>query len=150
MSKHICRYRMYVHRSSDIEGVFIMSDDELKLVEEINGYNVRYGEVAGKHSEVYYELYRKDIEIISSDKSDIAVFERLFPGGIGFYFKSRWFDTERVYHEGYDAWYRGCSNVEDMLRDEYTQYNNGVFRDVFIEGYNEALEYNTKKPESQV
>lgn len=45
-------------------GVFAATDEE---VESIIGEEVSFGEIEGKHSEVYIEIDRDDFEVLSED-----------------------------------------------------------------------------------
>lgn len=45
-------------------GVFAATDEE---VESIIGKEVSFGEIEGKHSEVYIEIDRDDLEVLSED-----------------------------------------------------------------------------------
>jgi len=138
MGKKLCRYVLQMHRSSDIEGIFIMTDEELDLVKELNGHVIRYGEISGKHSNVKAELNMKDIKILSDKEEEIAFFERVLPNGTGFSFKEYWFCSEEAYDKGYDAemYYE---KVEDALKSQ-PLFDNKVMRESFINGFNDSRE----------
>jgi hypothetical protein len=140
MGKKLCRYVLGMHRSSDIEGVFVLTDEELEIIKELDGYEVYYGEIAGKHSEVTCELYIKDVEILADKEEEVAFFERILPHGAGFSFKGYWFDTDRAGEHGWDAGrHEGYETAEEALKD-YKKYDNSVMREHFVDGFNQGLE----------
>lgn len=61
----------------EVEGVFIASHDEL---ETVIGKEVYFGEILGKHSEVYGTVERDDVELISDDQDFIYKLEEVFKG----------------------------------------------------------------------
>ena len=65
-------------RSGDIGGLFIADKSE---IEAAYGRHVYLGEVLGKHSEVYGDLYQGDITIVSEDPVVVEVLLRLFEDG---------------------------------------------------------------------
>jgi hypothetical protein len=131
-----------MHRSSDIEGVFVLTDEELDAVKVLEGYEVYYGEISGKHSEVMVELRYKDIEILTDKEEEIAFFERILPHGAGFSFKGYWFNTDKAGEEGWDAGsmesYKDV-DAETALKD-FEMYDNAIMRKAFIDGFNQARE----------
>lgn len=134
MSKKICKYIIEMIFSSDIEGIFIMSEEQLKLVKKMKGREVRYGEIAGKHSEVVCELNYKDIEIVSCDEKEIEFFERLFPNGVGFKFLEYWFDTSMAYDDGYKSGFHENSTLKEAFK-KYKYYNNSFMSKAFEKGF---------------
>lgn len=56
-------------RMGDVEGLFICEQAEL---EQSYGKNVYFGEILGKHSEVYGTLNKADITIKSDDQDFIT------------------------------------------------------------------------------
>jgi len=64
-------------RSGDLDGLFIADKEAINLVV---GKNVYFGEVLGKHSEVYGKIGPTDIDIISEDQSVIQVLLDAFNG----------------------------------------------------------------------
>ena len=61
-------------RSGDLSGIFVA---DKASVERIIGKEVYFGEVLGKHSEVYGTIEAKDIELKSDDQAFIAQFEAI-------------------------------------------------------------------------
>jgi hypothetical protein len=135
MAKKLCKYVLEFHRSSDLEGVFIMTDEEIEAVKDMEGCEVRYGEVAGKHSDVECELRFSDIQILSEKEEEIAFFERLFPEGVGFSHKTYWFNTDRAYDDGWEAGGMKCYKDVNEAFEDYRQHDNNVMRKVFAEGF---------------
>jgi len=146
MGKKICKYVIEMRRSSNIEGVFVITDEELKAVESMGGSEVHYGEIAGKYSEVTCNLHKNDIEILSDKEEEIAFFERILPNGAGFKFKRYWFNTDRAHEAGWEEGYStSYKNAQEALED-YSSYNNDVMKDAFIEGFNSGRgQYNATR-----
>lgn len=59
-------------RMGDVSGVFIADEVDVK---NIIGKNVYFGEILGKHSEVYGIVEEKDIELKTNDQAFISKFE---------------------------------------------------------------------------
>jgi hypothetical protein len=75
MTQTLYRFYWDVHSQGDIESLFI-ADDE--AVDAVLGMNVYFGEVLGKHSEVYGTLDAEDLTIVSQEPGVIADLVRLF------------------------------------------------------------------------
>lgn len=58
-----------------LSGLFITTREE---IDSIDGKNVYFGEVLGKHSELLLEMEESDFVILSSDTSVIAMVRHLF------------------------------------------------------------------------
>lgn len=56
-------------RMGDVQGLFVTTEEEL---EKAYGKRVYFGEILGKHSEVYGTLDRNDITVKSEDQEFIA------------------------------------------------------------------------------
>mgnify|MGYP001247256071 CR=1 FL=1 len=56
-------------RGGDIESLFVATDKEL---EEALGKDVYFGEVLGKHSEIFGTLEKEDLTFLSEDQSKIS------------------------------------------------------------------------------
>lgn len=65
MSKVLVRFFWDCGRMGDVDGLFVTTKEEL---EKAYDKRVYFGEILGKHSEVYGTLERKDIEILSEDQ----------------------------------------------------------------------------------
>ena len=61
-------------RSGELEGLFIATKEEVKQLLECD-YEVYWGEVLGKHSEVYGKIEEKEIIFVSDDEAVIKVIE---------------------------------------------------------------------------
>ena len=59
-------------RGGNVESIFIATDDE---VESIIGKEVWFGEILGKHSEVYGTIEPGEIVLITDDPQAIRMFE---------------------------------------------------------------------------
>lgn len=55
-------------RSGSLDGLFVAEESE---VEDAIGKDVYFGEVLGKHSEIYGTLKEKDLEVVSDDQEKI-------------------------------------------------------------------------------
>lgn len=82
MSKILVRFHWDCGRMGDVSGLFITTDEALN-----KGYDKRvyFGEILGKHSEVYGTLERKDIEYVSEDQEFIEKLEALLGTDISGY-----------------------------------------------------------------
>lgn len=61
-------------RQGNLEGLFIADSD---VVEESIGKEVYFGEVLGKHSEVYGEIEECDLTVISEDQEKVEWLESI-------------------------------------------------------------------------
>ena len=58
-------------RMGDVDGIFVTTQEEL---DKAYGKEVYFGEILGKHSEVYGTLEEKDITVLSDDQEFITKF----------------------------------------------------------------------------
>ena len=65
-------------RSGSVSGVFICTKQQIA---DAVGKDVYFGEILGKHSEIYGTLEDTDIEILSDDPKVIEVLLGIFPDG---------------------------------------------------------------------
>lgn len=93
MATRIYRYVLDIPRSSDVEGVFLLTDKDLKAIKKLQGQVIDYGEIAGKHSDVSCEFDQADLEMVSEDPAEVKFFKRLFPHGTGYDFKTDWLEA---------------------------------------------------------
>lgn len=70
--KALWRFHWSVGRMGDVDGLFVATDAE---VEDALGREVYFGEILGKHSEVYGTLEAKDLTRLTGDPSFISKFE---------------------------------------------------------------------------
>lgn len=78
MSKVIAKFHWDCGRMGDVDGLFIA--DKSKL-ESANGEHVYFGEILGKHSEVYGDLDESAITILTEDQDFIAKFIEIMGDG---------------------------------------------------------------------
>jgi hypothetical protein len=64
MNKILYRFSWDCGRNGEVEGIFVSTKDKIK---ENIGKNVYFGEILGKHSEIYGELEESDLEILTED-----------------------------------------------------------------------------------
>lgn len=64
-------------RMGDLEGLLIADSKEIK---DALGQEVYFGEVLGKHSEIYGTLEEKDFDLKSTDEVLLIQLEELFEG----------------------------------------------------------------------
>jgi len=64
-------------RSGDLDGLFIATKEQ---VESVMGSDVYFGEVLGKHSEIYGTLDAGDITLISDDQDKVLWLRGLMKG----------------------------------------------------------------------
>jgi hypothetical protein len=138
--KRLCRYRLDFYRFASLEGVFVLTDDEFAAIQEMDGREVQYGEVAGKHSDVHKAIIISKLEILSDKEEEIAFFERILPEGVGFDFKKYWFNTDLAYDEGYQEGNSSFWKDAQEAISDYPKHNNSVMRDAFYKGFNNARE----------
>ena len=56
-------------RGGDVEGLFV---EDSNVVENAIGSNVYFGEICGKHSDVYGTLDEEDLTVVSEDQEKIS------------------------------------------------------------------------------
>lgn len=78
--KTLYKFNQNYGRMGDLEGIFIAEDSE---VAKAIGRRVYFGEVLGKHSEIYSELQEDDIKALTTDAAAIEVIEKYLNGGTG-------------------------------------------------------------------
>lgn len=77
-------YKFYwdCEREGEVEGIFIADETEL---ENAIGKNVYFGEILGKHSEVYGVLEKEDIEEMKVSKNTLEELEKILGNSISGY-----------------------------------------------------------------
>ena len=68
-------------RSGHVEGHFVSTPGDIA---NHLGKEVWFGEILGKHSEIYGTLEASDLSVISDDPEVVEIFEKLFPEGVGY------------------------------------------------------------------
>lgn len=77
MTQTLYKFYWDAHRAGEIESLFIADDEQ---VEAVLGMNVYFGEVLGKHSEVYGTLDEGDLTVVTQEPGVIADLLRVFAG----------------------------------------------------------------------
>lgn len=68
-------------RGGNLRGLFIENDETVK---GSMGKKVYFGEVLGKHSEVFGHLEECDLEVVSEDQTFIEQFEKIVGTSFGY------------------------------------------------------------------
>lgn len=76
--KVLCRFYWDCGRQGDLDGLFTTTTEE---VSKVVGKEVYFGEVLGKHSEVFGTIGPDDIEVLSKDQDFINKFEDIMGSG---------------------------------------------------------------------
>lgn len=66
--KKLYRYQLDCGRMGELDGLFIATDQE---VQDALGHRIYWGEVLGKHSEIYEDLRRDQLKVVSDDQDFI-------------------------------------------------------------------------------
>jgi len=66
--KYLVKFYWYCGRMGSLNGLFVCSQDEY---EDLIGQEVYFGEVLGKHSEIYGTLEEDHLRIVSDDQDKI-------------------------------------------------------------------------------
>ena len=75
MKKAIYKLSIDCGRSGDLEGVFIATKQQVtKLIS--SKIEVYFGEVLGKHSEVYGAIEKKEIKLLTDDPTAVEIVEK--------------------------------------------------------------------------
>lgn len=70
--ENLYKFAWDVGRAGTVEGLFVATPSK---VESMIGKEVYFGEILGKHSEVYGTLETKDLQVISSDVEFVKTFK---------------------------------------------------------------------------
>ena len=76
--KVIARFYWDCGRMGDVDCIFTCDKE---VLEKSYGKDVYFGEILGKHSDVYGELNEEDITILSDDQEFIKKFEEILGAG---------------------------------------------------------------------
>lgn len=71
-----------VRRMGSVEGLFICDPD---VLESHYGDKVYFGEILGKHSEIYGTIDREDIKLVSDDQEKVEWLFNLLGGSVSGY-----------------------------------------------------------------
>jgi hypothetical protein len=101
--KGIYRLNVDFGRMGELSGIFIANKEHVKVLIE-NNIEVYWGEVLGKHSEVYGLLNESDITLVSDNPEAIKIIEelRLENGYNPFDYSALRFEIEGYDDEDYD------------------------------------------------
>lgn len=75
MEKGIFKLTFDCGRSGELHGIFVAKKYDVKELVE-SGEEVYFGEVLGKHSEVYGPIEESEIELVTDDLHAIEIFEK--------------------------------------------------------------------------
>ena len=70
--KGIYRFYWDCYRQGSLEGLFVATDDE---VNHIIGQEVYFGEVLGKHSEIFGTVDTEDLQLLTENPEIVSFFE---------------------------------------------------------------------------
>lgn len=73
--KKLYKFEWDCGRMGEVDGLFIADD---QTVRETVGKDVRFGEILGKHSEIYGTLDEEDLTVITGDHEHITMLEEVF------------------------------------------------------------------------
>ena len=71
--KKLWKFQWDVPRMGTVDSTFVATQSE---IDGAMGSRVYFGEILGKHSEIYGTLDAEDLEVLSEDQDEIAIFER--------------------------------------------------------------------------
>ena len=72
--KAVYKMTISMRRSGDIEGVFIAEKEHIDYL-VLSEIEIYFGEIAGKHSEVYGSIGKDEIKMITDDPKVVSVIE---------------------------------------------------------------------------
>jgi hypothetical protein len=72
--KKLYKFHWQGGRMGDIEGVFVSTDE---IIKKSLGLTVYFGEILGKHSEIYGDFEETDLTVLSVNQDFIEKFEKI-------------------------------------------------------------------------
>lgn len=69
----VYRFHADCGRMGDLHGIFVATDDQ---IQQVLGKEAYFGEVLGKHSDVYVTLTEKMLEVVTDDLDFVEKFTR--------------------------------------------------------------------------
>lgn len=78
MSKAIYAFNWDCGRMGNLEGIFVADQEEVK---KLIGKEIYFGEVLGKHSEIYGNLDDEDLKVLTTDQEFITKFIEIMGEG---------------------------------------------------------------------
>lgn len=73
--KALCRLKFDCGRQGCLEGIFVADTEDVKYLIE-NKVSVYFGEVLGKHSEIYGTVEQREIEVITTEANVVDIVEK--------------------------------------------------------------------------
>lgn len=74
--KKVYKFHWDCGRQGDVRGVFIAESDKVDALIE-SGKTIYFGEILGKHSEIYGSLSKSDLKVLTENPEEVALVERL-------------------------------------------------------------------------
>lgn len=111
--KGIYNYKWDCRRMGTVESTFIATEAE---VQAIVGKQVNFGEILGKHSEIYGEIEESEITLVSQNPEAIKIVESL--------------DILPTGHNPF--WYlncHDCGGTYDVMKHYFDEDNNPICED---------------------
>ncbi len=81
MGRGVYRFYWDCGRMGELTGVFVAEE---KAVKKHIGADIYFGEVLGKHSEIFGTLDEGDLELLETEPVFVSKFEEIFPHGTGY------------------------------------------------------------------
>jgi len=75
MSKAIYRLNFDCQRMGSLQGIFVALKEDVEIL-KFNAIQIYFGEVLGKHSEVYGPVDDGEIEMVTDDPTAVEIFEK--------------------------------------------------------------------------
>ena len=72
--KGIYKFHWSCGRAGELDGIFVADSEQISSA---NGCSISFGEVLGKHSDIYGTLAAEDFQLISDNPEEVEMFERL-------------------------------------------------------------------------
>ncbi len=72
--KKLYKFHWDCGRQGDVTGIFVAEEKEIR---DNIGAEIDFGEILGKHSEIYGELNEEDLIVLTDDPEFIEKFEKL-------------------------------------------------------------------------
>lgn len=109
MSKHLWKFHWNCGRSGSVSGLFVATEEEVK---EAIGKRVYFGEILGKHSEVYGLLEERDVTKVELDSETVEKVEKILG--------DTWSGHNPLEYVYYD-----CSRCEEEMPQDELWYAEG-------------------------
>jgi len=80
-TKYVYKFDVDLGRGYEVEGLFVATPDE---VDAAMGKTAQFGEICGKHSDMFVDLEASQFGAITSDPAIVAFVESTLGGGTGY------------------------------------------------------------------